>query len=342
MRVLVTGHHGYIGTVLAGVLARAGHEVIGLDSDLFASCTLGPAPDPVPSIRCDLREVQGEHLEGFDAVVHLAALSNDPLGDLAPDHTHAINHEASVRLAHLAREAGVERFLYASSCSVYGAVGGEELAGEDQPMQPVTPYAVSKVRVEADLTAMAGDRFSPVFLRNATAYGFSPRPRCDIVVNDLVGTALLDGVVRVLSDGTPWRPLAHVDDIAGAFLAALEAPREAVHGEAFNVGSDRENYQVREIAEAVAAAVPGSRVEITGATGPDPRSYRVDFSKIAAHLPDFRPRWTVGEGARQLVAAYREHGLDREGFTHRYRRLATLKALQEQGVITPDLRPTRP
>ncbi len=339
--MLVTGHNGYLGSVMVPVLRAGGHQVVGLDSDLFADVVLGPEPPPVEAIRCDLRDVERGDLEGFDAVIHLAALSNDPLGDFTPRLTHEINHHASVRLATLAKAAGVQRFLYASSCSVYGAHGGSAPVDETCPMEPLTPYAVSKVRVEADLVALADDVFTPVLLRNATAYGFSPRLRCDLVVNDLVGHAVLDGVVRVLSDGTPWRPLVHVEDIAAAFLAALEAPREVVHAEAFNVGSDRENYQVRDIAEVVAAAVPGSAVAVAGTSSPDARSYRVDFSKMASALPAATFRWTLDRGAAELADAYRRHGLTREAFTERFRRLGVLRQRIQEGTIAPDLRPLR-
>lgn len=268
MRVLLTGHQGYLGTVMAPVLTAAGHEVVGLDAGLFADCVLGPTPADPPGVRVDLRDVTAEHVAGVDAVIHLAALSNDPLGSLAPELTYDINHHASVRLARLARDAGVRRFLYASTCSVYGAAGGDELVAEDAPLRPVTPYAESKVRVEDDLHALADDDFSPVFMRNATAFGFSPRLRADIVLNNLVGHALLSGEVLVLSDGTPWRPLVHAADIARAFTAALVAPRESVHDLAFNIGSEINNVTVAEIAEQVAEAVSGAKVVITGRTAP--------------------------------------------------------------------------
>lgn len=338
MRVLVTGSTGYIGTVMVPRLLAAGHEVTGLDSGLFADCVLGPEPAPVPLLKVDVRDVTAEDLQGHDAVIHLAALSNDPLGDIAPEHTHDINHHASVRLARLARDAGVTRFLYASSCSVYGATGADELLDEGAAMRPVTPYAVSKVRVEADLVDLAGPAFCPVLLRNATVYGWSPRLRSDIVLNDLVGRALLTGVVTVLSDGTPWRPLVHVEDVATAFLAALEAPADAVRGEAFNVGRSIDNHRVRDIAEVVGGVVPGCRIEITGEHGSDPRSYRVNFSKLERRLPDCRLTWDIGTGAQQLYDAYRTHGLTQEGFTQWFRRLPRLQKLQEAGRLGEDLR----
>ncbi|MEU4797887.1 SDR family oxidoreductase [Streptomyces sp. NPDC023327] len=341
MRVLLTGHQGYLGTVMAPVLAAAGHDVVGLDSGLFADCVLGPPPADPPGHRVDLRDVTAEHVAGVDAVIHLAALSNDPLGALAPDLTYDINHHASVRLARLAREAGVRRFLYASTCSVYGAAGGGDLVGEDAPLRPVTPYAESKVRVEDDLHALADDDFSPVFLRNATAFGYSPRLRADIVLNNLVGHALLSGEVLVLSDGTPWRPLVHAADIATAFTAALEAPREAVHDRAFNIGSETNNVTVAEIAEQVAEAVSGAKVVITGENGADPRSYRVDFSRFRAAIPGFACAWTVERGALELADAYREHGLTREAFEQRFTRLAVLRAATGAGTIDDTLRRRR-
>lgn len=341
MRVLLTGHQGYLGTVMAPVLAAAGHEIVGLDTGLFADAVLGPAPQDPPGIPADLRDVRAEDLVGFDAVIHLAALSNDPLGSLTPELTYDINQHASTRLAGLAKDAGVSRFLYASTCSVYGAAGGEALVGEDAPLRPVTPYAISKVRVEEALFDLADRDFTPVALRNATAFGFSPRLRSDIVLNNLVGHALLTGEARVLSDGTPWRPLVHAADIAAAFLATLEAPRDTVHARAFNVGDPRNNVTVAEIAETVVGTVPGTRVVITGEAGADPRSYRVDFSALTRAVPAYRPRWTIADGAAQLHRAYREHGLTRTGFDRRFTRLALLRARRERGEIGPDLRPAR-
>ncbi|MGW1280036.1 NAD-dependent epimerase/dehydratase family protein [Streptomyces tsukubensis] len=338
MRVLLTGHQGYLGTVMAPALAAAGHEVTGLDAGLFADCVLGPPPADPPGHRVDLRDLTAEHVAGVDAVIHLAALSNDPLGALAPDLTYDINHHASVKLARLARDAGVRRFLYASTCSVYGAAGGDELVSEDAPLRPVTPYAESKVRVEDDLHALADDDFSPVYLRNATAFGYSPRLRADIVLNNLVGHALLSGEVLVLSDGTPWRPLVHAADIAQAFTAALTAPREAVHDRAFNIGSETNNVTVAEIAGQVAEAVAGSRVVITGETGADPRSYRVDFSRFRTAVPGFDCEWSVKRGAVELADAYREHGLTREAFERRFTRLAVLRAASDAGAVDDTLR----
>ena len=337
MRLLLTGHQGYLGTVMAPVLAAAGHEVVGLDSGLFADCVLGPPPQDPPGLTVDLRDVEPEHLAGFDAVVHLAALSNDPLGSLAPRITYDINQHASTRLARLAKEAGVTRFLYASTCSVYGAAGGGALVGEDAPLRPVTPYAESKVRVEEEIFALADGDFCPVSLRNATAFGFSPRLRADIVLNNLVGRAVLTGEVRVLSDGTPWRPLVHAADIAAAFTAALDAPAAAVQSRAFNVGSEQNNVTVAEIADAVVATVPGSTLAITGEAGADPRSYRVDFSAVRAALPGFEARWSILDGARELYEKYRTHGLTSEAFDRRFTRLARLGDRQGAGELSSDM-----
>jgi nucleoside-diphosphate-sugar epimerase len=338
MRVLLTGHQGYLGTVMAPVLAAAGHEVVGLDSGLFAECVLGPAPADPPGHRVDLRDVTAGNLSEVDVVIHLAALSNDPLGSLAPELTYDINHEASVRLARLARDAGVRRFLYASTCSVYGASGSDGLVTEDAPLRPVTPYAESKVRVEDDLHALADADFTPVYLRNATAFGYSPRLRADIVLNNLVAHAHTSGQVRVLSDGTPWRPLVHAADIARAFAAALVAPREAVHDRAFNIGTERNNVTVAEIAAQVVEAVPGSRLLITGETGADPRSYRVDFSRFRAAVPGFDCEWSVKQGAVELADAYQRFALTDRDFERRFTRLAWLRDRTAVGTVDDTLR----
>lgn len=339
MRVLLTGYQGYLGSVLAPMLADAGHDVIGLDSGLFADCVLGSVPNDPPGYLVDIRDVTRAILSEVDAVVHLAALSNDPLGSLAPQLTYDINHHASVRLARLARDAGVRRFLYASTCSVYGTSGGDALVSEDAPLRPVTPYAESKVRVEDELIELADDDFTPVFLRNATAFGFSPRLRADIVLNNLVGHAYLSGDVLVLSDGTPWRPLVHAQDIAEAFAGVLVAPRDAVHAKAFNVGSEQNNVTVAEIAAEVVAAVPGSRLVITGEAGADPRSYRVDFSRIRAALPDYQARWTVKAGAVELIDAYQQFGLTQQDFQRRFVRLERLSMRRAEGSVDATLRP---
>lgn len=336
MKVLLTGHQGYLGTVMAPVLERAGHEVVGLDIGWFADCVLGPVPKDPPALRKDIRDVTADDLAGFDAVIHLAALSNDPLGDLVPQITHDINHAASMRLATEAKRAGVGRFLYSSTCSVYGAAG-DRLVGEDAELAPVTPYAVSKVRVERELDALADDDFCPVSLRNATAFGFSPRLRTDIVLNNLVGHALLTGEVLVLSDGTPWRPLVHAADIADVFTTALVAPADDVRGARINVGCEANNVTVAEIAQVVARET-GASVRITGSTGNDPRSYRVDFSLLRRLLPGVTVHRSVADGARELVRAYRAHGMTRDRFEREFVRLARIRALREGAHLDDDLR----
>jgi nucleoside-diphosphate-sugar epimerase len=338
MRVLVTGHNGYIGSVLAPMVRDAGHDVVGLDTYLFETCDFGPPVPDVPSLRIDVRDIRPEHLEEFDAVMHLAALCNDPLGNLNPDVTYEINHRATVRLATAAKRAGVQRFLFASSCSLYG-VAGDQLLTEESRFNPITAYGESKVLAERDVRPLADDDFSPTFLRNATAYGVSPRLRADIVVNNLVGYAYTSGDVLIQSDGTPWRPLVHLEDIARAFLAVLHAPRERVHNEAFNVGRNDDNLRVREIAEMVQAVVPGCRVRYAEGGGPDPRCYRVDCGKIARVLPEFRPRWTVREGVEELYAAYRAAGLTRAQFEgDRYLRIKHIQRLEADGQLDAELR----
>lgn len=344
MRVLVTGHNGYIGSAMVPVLQAAGHEVVGLDSFYFEDCTIGTDDAPrVQALRKDIRDVQGVDLQRFDAITHLAALCNDPLGDLHPELTHEINHRASVQLARVAREAGVQRFLYASSCSMYGAAGADDLLTEEAPLRPLTPYAVSKVRTEEEVSKLADTSFSPVFMRNATAYGLSPRLRADVVLNNLVCWAHTTGRIRIMSDGTPWRPIVHVDDISWAFAAALVAPREAIHNQAFNVGASGENYQVRELAEIARATVPGSSVEFAAEAGPDPRSYRVDFSKLSRTFPDLKPQWNASFGAKDLYAALQEAQITLADFQgRRYIRLAQIKHLLDRQLLDPTLRWTTP
>ncbi len=338
MRVLVTGHEGYIGSVLVPVLTAAGHDVVGLDTGYFVGCTFGRPAEEVPVIRRDLREVTAGDLDGFEAVVHLGALSNDPLGDLNPDITYAINHRATVRLAEAAKTAAVSRFVFASSCSLYGA-GGGGLLDEESPMSPVTPYGESKVLAEKALTELADDNFSPVFMRNATAYGVSPQLRLDIVVNNLTAWAVTTGQVRILSDGSPWRPLVHVADISQACAVVLAAPREVIHAEAINIGRNGENYQIRDIAEIVGRVVPDSEVTFAAGGEPDTRDYRIDFSKARELLPDFDPQWTVQRGAEELYAAYTANGFSTEDFEGgRYFRIRTIQSHIEAGRLDADLR----
>jgi nucleoside-diphosphate-sugar epimerase len=339
MRVLLTGHDGYIGHVLLPMLLDRGHQVTGLDSFLYEDCGFTaeePSPDAV--VRKDIREVGLEDLRGLDAVLHLAGISNDPLGDLRPAATYAINHEASVRLARLAKEAGVPRYIFSSSCSNYGAAG-DDFLDETAGFNPVTPYAESKVWVERDVAQLADDSFSPTFLRSATAFGVSSRLRGDLVVNNLVGYACTTGDVLIKSDGMPWRPLVHIEDIARAFVAVLEAPRELVHNEAFNVGMTSENYRVREVAEMVAETVPGSRVTYAGDASPDARNYRVNCEKIRSRLPAFQPAWTVRRGIEQVYEAFCRHGTSAEEFlSSQFIRLKRIRELQAAGDLDEMLR----
>ncbi len=337
-RVLVTGHMGYIGTVLTPVLEAAGYEVLGMDSDLYRDCTYGNAPPNVPSLMKDIRDAQVEDLIGFEALIHLAALSNDPLGNIDPDLTYQINYLATVRLAEMAKEAGVSRFLFSSSCSTYGAAG-ESVLNEASTFNPVTPYGRSKVLAEKAVSELADDKFSPVFLRNATAYGVSPRLRFDLVLNNLVAWATSTGRVYLKSDGTPWRPIVHIEDISRAFIAVLEAPIEVVHNQAFNVGRTGENYRISELAEIVRETVPGCRIQYAEGAGPDRRSYRVDCSKLTQALPQFKPQWNARDGARQLYESFRSANLQLDEFEGpRYKRIAHIQQLLGDNRLHSSLR----
>jgi len=338
VKVLVTGHDGYIGQVLVRVLQEAGHDVAGLDSFLFEDCVFGEDRAAAPCIRKDVRDARESDLKGFDAVLHLAGISNDPLGDMNPECTYEINYRASVRLAQLAKQAGVARYVFSSSCSTYGAAGDEPI-DESAPFNPITPYGESKVLVEQEVSQLADDNFSPTFLRNATAYGVSSRLRGDLVLNNLVAWALTTGRVLLKSDGSPWRPIVHIEDISRAFLAVLEAPRQLVHNKAFNVGRTQENYRMRELAEIVEATVPGCRIEYAEGAGPDKRCYRVNCDRLPQTIPSFQPQWDARRGAQELYEAYQRVGLTLEDFEGaRYMRIRHVKRLQEQGRLDYTLR----
>jgi len=338
MRVLVTGSNGYIGSVLMPLLMKAGHEVIGFDSDLYAECTYGPSFPKFPFTRKDIRDAELSDLEGQDAVIHLAALSNDPLSDLNPGLTFDINHEASVKLARIAKDAGVKRFLFSSSCSTYGA-SGDNMLNETANFNPITPYGTTKVLVERDVSALADETFSPTFLRNATAYGVSPRMRFDLVINNLVAWAYASGLVYLKSDGTPWRPVVHVEDIARAFITILQAPRETVHNQAFNIGSNSENYRILDLAKIVEKIVPGCRIEFAKDAGPDKRCYRVEFGKFYATFPHHKAKWDAMAGAEELYKSYKKYGIRQEDFEGpRYKRIDHIKRLLAEGRLDKTLR----
>lgn len=343
MRVLVTGHKGYIGSIMVPMLQSKGFEVVGLDNDLFDGCVFGDKsicgeiPD-IPYIKKDIRDVELSDLKGFDLVVHLCALSNDPLGNFNPDITYEINYEGSLKLAQLSKKAGVQRFVFSSSCSVYGASEGEAVT-EKSALNPVTPYGISKIRAEQAISALADSNFSPVFMRSSTAYGVSPMLRFDLVLNNLVAWAYTSKIVLLKSAGTSWRPIVHIEDISRAFIAALNADREVVHNQVFNVGQTKENYIVREIAEIAKETVPGSRIEYAKDAEPDKRSYRVDFSKISSVLPEFKPKWTARLGAKQLYDAYVKAGIVLEDFEGpRYRRISHLETSVSTGALDRTLR----
>jgi nucleoside-diphosphate-sugar epimerase len=337
MKVLVTGHSGYIGSVAAPMLVEAGHDVTGLDTFFYEGCDFTPDPVEIPALRMDLRDVTPDVLEGFDGIVHLAALSNDPVGELDAELTREINLRGTVGLARAAKEAGVGRFVFASSCSMYGASGTDDLMTEDAPLRPLTAYAESKVRAEEAVSELTDDDFAPTFMRNATAYGASPRFRFDIVLNNLSAWAYTTGKVLIMSDGTPWRPLVHVRDIAAAAAAALVAPVARISNQAFNVGANSENYRISELADIVLGTFAGCEIEYAEGAGPDPRSYRVDFSKLAETLPEAKPVWTARDGALELLEAFRLVELTSSGFDT-YTRLSRLKGLVDEGALDNSLR----
>ncbi len=338
MKVLVTGSRGYIGCVLVPMLQKEGHEVIGLDTDLYERCTFtGEVPD-IPTILKDVRDVEIEDLEGIDAIIHLAGLSNDPLGDFNANLTVDINELGSIHLARLAKKVGVERFLFASSCSNYGASGSNFL-DENSAFNPVTPYGNSKVAVEKALIDLADEKFHPTYLRASTAYGLSPRIRFDLVANNLTAWAFTTGKVYLKSDGTPWRPIVHVEDISRAYIAVLHAPLDEIHNNSYNVGTTTENYTIKEIAEIVKEVVPGCEVSFAPSAGPDKRCYRVNCDKIARNIHGFKPQWTARRGIEQLFEAYKQSNITLEDFEGpKYKRISHIKELIADNKLSKDFR----
>jgi len=337
-KILVTGNNGFIGTILVKLLVEKGYEVFGIDTNYFdEDCNLYPYKNDIMDIKKDVRNIAKEDLKDVYAVCHLAALSNDPIGELDPDLTYDINYHASVRLAKLAKKLGVTKFIYSSSCSLYG-IAGEEAITEEAEFNPVTAYAKSKVLTEKSILPLSDSDFSVTTLRNATAYGISPKLRVDLVVNNLVGWALTTGQIKILSDGTPWRPLIHAEDIARAFIAVIEAPKEVIKGEAFNVGKNSENYQVKDIATMIKAVLPDCEIIITGEHGPDSRTYKVNFDKIGRMLQGFDPQWNLKKGIEQIVNYYKQYGMSSNKFNDRYFiRLKQIKYLVDKGLVDSTL-----
>lgn len=343
MRILVTGNNGYIGSVMVRFLLGKGYDVTGLDSDLFEESVFGDKSitggiSYISYLRKDLRSVNASDLKGVDAIFHLCALSNDPLGDFNPEITYEINHKGSVRLAKLAKQVGIQKFVFSSSCSVYGD-SKEEVVNEKSQVHPITPYAISKVLAERDISKIKSIDFCPTFLRSSTAYGLSPMLRFDLVVNNFVAWSFTKGTVLLKSDGTAWRPFVHIEDISRAFLSVLESPADLVSGEVYNVGKNEENYQIREVAEIVKDIVPNSEIKYVEGAEPDKRSYKVEFDKISKEISDFKPKWNVRLGASQLYEAYKKVELLVEDFEGpKYRRISNLKNSIKSGRLDKTLR----